>query len=90
MGRGNPRYVYMQGEEFRESSHVEKDLGTLVDEKLDMIQQCDLAAQKADVVLGCINRGVASREREGIVHLYCALVRPHLDGVLRPGLGPLA
>lgn len=56
---------------------------------LQCVQQCAHAAQRANYILGCIRRGVSSREMEVIVHLCCAVVRPHL-GVLSPGWGPPA
>ena len=78
LGWGNPRYVYRAGEEFIESSPMGKELGLLVNEKLDVSQQCVLAVQKANCILGCIRRGMARREGEVVVPLCSALLRPHL------------
>lgn len=55
----------------------ECDLGFLVDYKLSMKSQCDMAAKKA--ILGYINRGIGSRAQDMIVPLYTVLVRPHLE-----------
>ncbi|KAK4827175.1 hypothetical protein QYF61_015137 [Mycteria americana] len=63
LGQGNPLYQYRLGGEGIESSSVEKDLGIL----------------KANHILGCIKRSVASRLREVILPLHSALMRPYLE-----------
>ncbi|KAK4827507.1 hypothetical protein QYF61_018833 [Mycteria americana] len=62
-----------------ESSLAEKDLGVLVDTKLNMSQQFALAAKKVNGVLGCIRQSIASRSSEVILPHCSALVRPHLE-----------
>ncbi|CAM4697142.1 unnamed protein product [Lepidochelys kempii] len=79
LGRKNPMHRYRLRTEWLGSSFAEKNLGVTVDEKPDMSQQCALVAKKANGILGCISRGIASRSRDVIVPLYSTLVRPHLE-----------
>jgi len=79
LGRNNPMHLYRLKVDLLESSSVERDVGVLVDDKLTMSQQCALAAKKANGILGCIKKSVASRLREVLLPLYTALVRAHLE-----------
>ena len=50
-----------------------------MDCKLNISQQCDMAAKKANAILGCIARSIETRAREVIIPLYFTLFRPHLE-----------
>uniref|UniRef100_A0A8C3IEJ8 Reverse transcriptase domain-containing protein n=1 Tax=Chrysemys picta bellii TaxID=8478 RepID=A0A8C3IEJ8_CHRPI len=79
LGMTNNNFSYKLGMHRLEVTEEEKDLGVLVDRRMTMSRQCDVAVKKANAVLGCIRRGISSRDKEVLLPLYKALVRPHLE-----------
>lgn len=77
-GQGNPRYVYRLEEKLIENNRAEKDMGVLVDEKLDASQWCAFAAQKAN----CIQKkkGWQQGQGGGCAFLLCSCEAPSRCG----------
>ena len=70
-----PCFQYKLGDVRMEHSPAKKDLGVLVDGKLDMSQQRALAAQNP----GLHQKKCGQQVREVILPQCSALVRPHLE-----------
>jgi len=60
LGWHNPGYAYKLGDERLENRPVRRDLGVWVNGKLNMSQQCALAAKSAICVLVSIKHRIAS------------------------------
>ncbi|PKU41478.1 rna-directed dna polymerase from mobile element jockey-like [Limosa lapponica baueri] len=76
-GKHNPGVQHRLGSTWLGSSSVEKGLGVLVDNKLNMNKQCAAAVKGANRMPGCINKAITSRDKEVFNPLYSALVKPH-------------
>ena len=57
----------------------EKDLGVTFSGNMKVSDQCGIAASKGNQILGLIRRTITYMEKQLIVPLYKAIVRPHLE-----------
>ena len=57
----------------------EKDLGVIFSADMKVSEQCGIAASKGNQILGLIRRTIMYKEKQLIVPLYKAIVRPHLE-----------
>jgi len=82
LGEDNSQYHDRLDDECVKSSPKEKDLGVLVNKKLNMNWQCALAAQASNI-LRCIRSIVASRGRKVILPVHSSLMWPHLKSCIQ-------
>lgn len=83
IGRRNREFNYEMEGNWLESVNEEKDLGVWTDRGLTFQKQCLEARNRANRVLGFINRNVSYKSKEVVSKLYNGYVRPHLEYCLQ-------
>ena len=61
------------------TSQKRTDLGVIFSADMKVSEQCRIAASKGNQILGLIRRAITYKEKQLIVPLYKAIVRPHLE-----------
>ena len=79
IGHGNMDEEYKMGDAVLGRITQEKDLGVTFSADMKVSEQCGIAASKGNQILGQIRRTIMYKEKQLIVPLYKAVVRPHLE-----------
>ena len=78
-GHGNLNVNYKMGDTVLGTTVKEKDLGVTISADMKVSEQCGIAASKGNQILGLIRRNITYKRKKLIIHLYKAIVRPHLE-----------
>jgi len=79
IGRSNKEYNYSLDGLVLKEAEIEKDLGMMISNDLKVSHQCLSAYNKANRILGIINRTIVCKTKEIMLCLYKSAVRPHLE-----------
>ena len=79
IGHRNMDEEYKMGDAVLGRTTQEKDLGVTFSADMKVSEQCGIAASKGNLILGLIRRTITYKEKQLIVPLYKAIVRPHFE-----------
>ena len=79
IGHGNMDEEYKMGDAVLGRTTQEKDLGVTFSADMKVSEQCGIAASKGNQILGLIMTTIMYKEKQLIVPLYKAIIRPHLE-----------
>ena len=79
LGSTNLKHTYTMGGTNLAVTSEEKDLGVLIDDKLNFRSHIKAIVSKANRVLGLIRIGFSCLDKDMFLNLYPVLVRPHLE-----------
>ena len=79
IGHGSMDEEYKMGDAVLGRTTQEEDLGVTFSADMKVSEQCGIAASKGNQILGLIRRTIMYKEKQLIVPLYKAIVRPHLE-----------
>ena len=78
-GNDNPQNIYSLDGIQLESIESEKDLGLIVNNKLDFGDQIKNCLSKANKMIAWISRNIICKSKDVMVLIYRSLIRPHLE-----------
>ena len=79
IGHGNMDEEYKMGDAVLGRTTQQKDLGVTFIVDMKVSEQCGIAASKGNQLLRLIRRTVMYKEKQLIVPMYKAIVRPYLE-----------
>ena len=79
IGHGNMDEEYKMGDAVLGRTTQEKDLSVIFCANMKFSEQCGIPALKGNQILGLIRRTIMYKEKQLIVPLYKAIVRPYLE-----------
>ena len=78
-GHGNTGVNYVMGGTILCKTVKQRDLGVTINANMKFSEQCRIAASNGNQILGMIRGNITYKEKGLFVHLYKAIVRPHLE-----------